>query len=196
MTQHISVQAVFENASLKTEDVQINTWHFGVESSPPAAATLDAINTALFTFYGVIKGYFASNHLTGKYTAKYYNMADPMPRHPIQTTTNILTALNTSGGTIPEVSVCLSYYAVPVSGTKPSSRRGRLYMPSMAANVFDTQGFVGTAAIVAMQNAARGMLTASDSAPDWSWSQYSPTRSVLAPIVAGWVDNGDRKSVV
>lgn len=190
MTQHIAVQCAFQAASLKSEDAQINTWHFGVESSPPASTTLDAINTAIFAYYTVIKAYFSTNHVTGTYIAKYYNYADPKPRIPIQTVSNTLTGLNTSGGTIPEVTVALSYQAVLVSGTNPASRKGRLYMPSMAANVFDSNGFVGAAAIAAMKTAAIALLGSSDTAPDWAWSVYSPTKNVLAPIVKGWVDNG------
>lgn len=189
MSQHILAMVAFENVTLKAEDRQVNTWHFAVESSPPSAASLTAIGNALFTFYGAIKANFPSAVHTGNYTVTYYNQGDPIPRTPITSSFHTLTAIGTGFAMPPEVSVVLSYQAVPVSGIKPASRKGRIYLPSFVTLAYVNTGYLSTGTMNSIATAAAALLTTSTAATDWKWSQYSKVRSLLAPVTKGWVDN-------
>lgn len=189
MSNHILAMVSFENITLKAEDRQINTWHFELQASPPSAASLAAISAALFTFYGALKGNFPNAIHTGNYTVTYYNMADPKPRSPITSTFHTLTPIGTGFAMPPEVSICLSYKAIPVSGVKASSRKGRIYLPSFVTLAYVNTGYLGTSTAVAIAAAANALLTTSTAAADWKWSQYSRVRDALAPVSAGWVDN-------
>lgn len=186
---HISIQAAFEASDQNSEDVMINTWHFDVSSNPPNATTLDAINSALFQFYAAIKPAFARNLLTGNYWTRMYNMADPPPRVPIRETLNTLTALNTGAAMPPEVCTVLSFEAVPISGVRASSRRGRVFLPTFTTDQFTTDGRLTTNVVAGISTAANNLMAASDAASDWTWVIYSRTRQLLGVVIRGWTDN-------
>lgn len=189
MPTKIQVQTRFDAATAKSEDAMTNTWHFQVESVPPAAGTLTAIGNALYSFYNALNSFWSSVIITGTYRAKYYNMTDPPPRVPITETLHSLSALASAGSMPPEVCTVLSFQAVPVSGVRPSTRKGRIYLPAFKTAQYGSDGTIGAGAITTINTAATALLTASDAAADWTWVVASGTTGVWAPVVKGWVDN-------
>lgn len=189
MPTHLLYQCRLEPANQKVEDSFINTFHFQVETLPPAAGTLTAIQTAIFNFYSALKAYIPSSMVTGNIFMKVYNWSDPKPRVPITTLLSTLTGMSSSAPVPPEVCVTVSYNAPFTSGTKPARRRGRIYFGPTIAGMWATGGKLATVDCNTIATAARALLTASDAAADWTWVQYSPTNDLTAPVSAGWVDD-------
>lgn len=189
MPTKLQAQVRFDAATLKTEDAMTNTWHFQVESVPPSAATITAIANALYTFYNSNSSFWSSAILTGNYYVKFYDMGDPPPRIPITQTFHSMTALAAAGSMPPEVCTVLSFQAVPVSGVRPSTRKGRVYLPAFKVAQYGSSGMLGAGAVTSVNTAATTLLTASDAAADWTWCVASQTTGVWAPVVKGWTDN-------
>lgn len=186
---HVSLQAAFEAKTTASEDVMINTWHFDVGTNPPNATTLDAINSSLYQFYTALKSFMSSSLMTGNYWTRMYNMADPPPRVPMRETLNTLAGLNGAQALPPEVSMCVSFEAIPLSGVRASSRKGRVFLPPVTVDNLALDAHWGTNIITAAATAANNFLAASDAAPDWTWVVYSRTRELLGAVIRGWVDN-------
>jgi len=182
-------QVRFQAVSGKTEDDLTNTWHFDVVTTPPAAGTLTAISDALKAFYDNCAGSIVADW-SQTVTLKYYNLADPMPRTPITTHTRVLASFASAVNSMPrEVSPCVSFKAIPVSGVPAGRRRGRIYLPCFGTAAYDNTGMIATSIVTAVRNAANGLLTASTGASDWDWVIYSQKNAATSVVSSGWVDN-------
>lgn len=189
MSVEVLAQWKMVSASGDAADDIINTWSFRIETSPPPAATLLAIKTALETFYTNLKTAFSSQQYTGAWTLKIYNRADPTPRAPIVTYTGTITSLSASASMPPEVTQVLSFQGTRVSGQPQSRRRGRVYLPTLIASTYTTGGMLNTALQTSIKDEANALLTASDAAADWTWVIFSEVNSSSVPVHDGWVDN-------
>lgn len=177
------------NPAAAAEDRYINTWHFDVSPGSTSGVAAPLVNTALNTFYQAIDVWFSVLLSGAVPNVKYYDLADPMPRQPILETT--LTALSTAGTTLPpELAICLSYKADYVSGSPSARRRGRIYLgPWEATANTSSTGRPSTTVIGVITTAATNLLTASDSAAEWTWAVYSRVDADIRLVSSGWVDN-------
>ncbi len=129
ITDLYRAQVVFQNISMKPEDVFTNTWYFRndlVGGDPGGMA--DNIKTALTAFY------FSTSQDIGPYLSpklrregaviKIYDLGQPIPRVPLSRTISV-SAAGTSALSLPnEVAIVLSFYA---TNNRPR-RRGRVYL--------------------------------------------------------------------
>ena len=143
----LRIQHQFNHASGLAADVVVNTFYV-LGPDPTAPGVLDAapgLVTAVGRFYnaGVGQGDAAvvdfmhtKSFAELAHTVKIYNMADPTPRAPITTETfgGPVGSVNTADGLPHEVAICLSYNALPISGTSQKRRRGRIYIGPLASN--------------------------------------------------------------
>lgn len=189
MPTTLAWQVRFSATSNKTEDDIMNTWHFQVETLPPATATLTAIRDELDTFYSAFSGSIP-NDWSSVCTMKMYDLADPKPRAPITTYPVTLSAFSSANNLIPrEMCPVLSFKGSTLSGVPMARRRGRLYLPPLNAGAYDGTGRFLNSTLGTLKDAANALLTASDAASDWTWVVYSPTTGNSTPVVEGWVDN-------
>lgn len=189
MPTTLAWQVRFAATSNKTEDDIMNTWHFQVETLPPAGATLTAIRDELDAFYTAFSGSIP-NDWSNICTMKMYDLSDPTPRAPITTYAVTLGAFSSTNNLIPrEMCAVLSFKGSTVSGVPMARRRGRLYLPPLNAGAYDGTGRFLSSTQATLRNAANAFLTASDAAADWSWVVYSKTTGNATPVIGGWVDN-------
>lgn len=175
--------------SLKTEDDLTNTWHFQVETLPPSATTIEAIRVALQTFYNSQMAKFVGDWSVSM-PVKVFNMADPIPRVPITTSTIVVAGWGSATAAMPrEVATAISFQAVPLSGTDNRSRRGRIFMPTPLPSQFDGNGLITSTHYSGLASGAGTLLAASDAAADWTWVIFSRKLGTSAPVVKGFVDN-------
>lgn len=188
------LQWIWEGASQLAEDSFVNNFHFKNE----AAVIGDYANMVdlVRDFYTEvppgtnvsISNWMTSESITGKWTVKIYDLADPKPRYPVYTDTD---TIGLSGGsTLPtEVSTVMSFQGVRIAGEKQSKRRNRVYLGpfSIAGN---SEGMVGPGLVESILFAGKEFLAASKASNSWTWSIYSPTDNEIVEIDNGWVDNG------
>lgn len=171
------------------EDVATNTFYF---ASVAAMGSVDRTATAgrLDAFYNAIDLYLSPVVKTTGGTYKFYDMADPEPRTPLEV--KAMTPLAVGTATLPEeVAICLSYAAAPASGQPANRRRGRVFIGPLAQVAMTTGGTTAfsqpaAAARTAIANAAAVL---ADQSEDYKWAVYSPTDQIARNIVSGWVDN-------
>lgn len=189
MSHIIRALAVIEANTLLSEDNYVNTWHFTVESTPPSAATLDAIGVQLISFYSTFGASMSTELLGGNMSVKFYDLADPKPRQPLLTKAGTITGVSAGASAPPEVSMVLSFQGIPVSGVAQARRRGRVYLPPFKVSTLAGAGFFSSTVQTTVKGAANALLTASNGATDWKWVVYSPTSAATATVAKGWVDN-------
>lgn len=171
------------------EDCATNTFYFSSVATLDNAA-LAVLATRLDTFYAAIDTYLSPIVSNTLGTFKFYDMADPEPRTP-KLTLPMAPLLVGSSGMAEEVSVCLSYYATPVSGESAARRRGRIFLGPLAGNVLtaaSTTSFSQPATAMRSAVASAAAVLADQSEPV-QWCVYSPTDQIARRIVGGWVDN-------
>nr|CRY96775.1 hypothetical protein [uncultured prokaryote] len=189
----------FQGPTLLPEDIYQNTFYFaGTATTGTQAVT---VNPQLVSFYNTVHtpgttalcGFMAGDLVkTNGMTIKFYDMADPSPRSPINTTVQNLGALSGTAVNLPkEVAVAISYQSTRVSGVNQASRRGRIYHGPLNGNVMSgsstTNDFIDTSYIAALKGAGSYLRSVGDSA--CNWSVYSKKLATPYQIVNGWVDN-------
>lgn len=189
MPAHLKYQWRFAAVGSDRANDQVNTWHFQVEATPPAAGTMTAITTALTSYYQGMAALLSGTVVTGLCDVKVYNMADPEPRNPITTFFPTITSLASTTSLSPEITFVQSFEAIPVSGINQQRRRGRVYLPTFLQSATTGACFLSGSGLSTLDACATSLLAASDAASDWSWMVFSPTSGALAPVARGWVDN-------
>lgn len=189
MPVEMLAQVRIPNASAIPEDTLVNDWAVRIETSPPPAATMNAVASALQTFYNAIAGMCSYNQYASVYDVVFYNRADPTPRAPVKTVSNTWTGLVGTGSLPAENSVCLSFQGAKISGASQARRRGRIYLPALTTGTLTTAGQLSTGTCTTIQAAATALLAASDAAADWSWVVWSRMNAASVPVANGWVDN-------
>lgn len=163
-----------------------NTWHV----SAPDLVELALWHTQLATFYGSLNAYFSNLvRTTDGFMCKSYDLEDPEPRQPVLTFEANLAP--TGGNALPpEVALCMSFQAAPVSGIPQARRRNRIFFPFPAQSANATTGRPSAAFTDALRDA--GAVVLANSGPtsaDWEWVVYSPTDDTVDFVDNGWVDN-------
>lgn len=180
------------------EDQYVNTFYFITGGAPTGEESDIAAGFVGALYKNAVGGVgspasFLSGQLSGLVTIKTYNMADALPRTPIETYTDVYSVdSEASVGLPPEVAVCLSYAAAPVGGIPASRLRGRIYFGPLAseAAVLGTNHHaeVSTVLMARLTEGAEAM-QAGAAALELQWAMYSPTRGAASPIVKVWCDN-------
>jgi hypothetical protein len=175
------------------EDVATNTLYFLTTGVPATGPELAEINDRIIDAYGVIDQALASfvSRVGNSAQIKLYDMADPLPRAPIDTTNFALAAAAESLSMPGEVSVVMSYHASYESGVPNARRRGRIYLGPLGRTPIG--GGSGSAfpsvagAFIVLVGAMFDILIRNTG--DVIWAQYSPTAGEPQAVVGGWVDD-------
>jgi len=186
----IRAQVHIDAESLVPEDVIVNTWHFLTTASPPLPATLTAIHNALVTFYQAIDDTVLSNYCGPTATIKMYDLADPMPRTPLQSLPFTLTSSNSA---LPaEVAICASFQGAKTSGANMARRRGRVFLGPIAATASTTgplKPVLTTTVRNLVANSMGNLLAASEASADWEWAVFSVADQAAIAVKSGWCDD-------
>jgi hypothetical protein len=183
----VRAMVTFPADSSDTEDVIVNNW--GFDAVATAAGVVNA-HTALDAFYTTLVTYFSSAYDYTAATIKWYNMLDPEPRVPFETSL-LNVAGSPSANLLPtECCVCLSFQGYPTSGTSQARRRGRIYLPPMGVNAMAASGGLVLASLVTLIAGTANTLMTTGAGSDFDWIVISKTPSINAVLVTnGWVDN-------
>ena len=189
----------FEHDSALAEDRVVNTWHF-LTPSGTQETWMDQITAALNNFYNAANAgstakltSLMSASMSGLWSIRFYNIADPEPRVPLRTTN--MTAFTPSTAALPhEVALCMSYKAITQSGENVRRRRGRIYLGpwSTPASVITTGGKpsnIANGVMQTIQSAGLALLNASEASADWSWALFSPSDNDAFIVKGGWCDD-------
>lgn len=196
----IRAQVSLVNQSGLPVDIVTNTFHF-ISNSVDRLTDSSLIGAELDTFYTGLGNIF-STAITGAYTVDYYDLADPTPRVPFDTSGGTLAT--GTGATLPnEVAIVLSFFGSPISGLPPARARGRIFLGPLDGSVLDdaaNDGRVQAATMTEIAAAAGALMVAGDPA-NFQWAVFSPTSAGAPPWTAGdligatrsidggWVDN-------
>nr|CRY97802.1 hypothetical protein [uncultured prokaryote] len=167
------------------EDASTNVWSFVAVDSDELAD----IAIALGEFYDDMYLWYPETVRQNNHLIKIYDRADPVPRAPQYQTTFNLTGAPSGIPLPPEVALCLSFQAVPISGTPQARRRGRTYFGPNLSGANATPGIPSTSLINALATAGEALKAASDAALNWSWGVWSTVDEQTSIIHEGWVDN-------
>lgn len=188
------LQWIWEGASQLAEDQYVNNFHFKNEAA--VIGDFENMRDLVRDFYTEvppgtntsIASWMTNESITGKWTVKVYDMADPKPRYPVYTDT---ATIGLSGGsTLPtECATVMSFQGVRIAGEKQARRRNRIYLGpfSITAN---SNGMCAPGLVETVLFAGKEFLAASAASNSWTWSIYSPSNNDIVGIDNGWVDNG------
>jgi hypothetical protein len=180
-------QCEWRNVSGLQADSAVNTLYCTADDDTAAGLFAATIGSAFTTF-----SVFMSNAIllgAAGLRIKLYDMADPEPREPIQTTTYTMTP---SGSVLPmplEVAIVLSYRSAYESGVAAASKRGRIYLPWLAEDNNDTTARPNSALVAGVLAIGTTIRAASVAASTWDWAQHSAKLDSYDTVIAGFVDN-------
>lgn len=193
----LKVQCTIGRDSAVPADAITNTWSFHTTASPEAPADIDAIITALQTFYQAIDGVLFAAETANLLNYKVYRLSDPKPRAPVREGSFALVP-SVSVGIPEEVAIVLSFQGAKQSGLPQARRRGRVYIGPLptGSTIFATVNNrirVVAGARDVLKNAAEALLLASDAAANWTWVVVSSVGGdnvfLETPVTNGWVDD-------
>jgi hypothetical protein len=167
------------------EDATTNTWH-GVAEDDTDAGDFAA---AVLTFHKALGAQYSNLIRQNGHIYKLYNIADAMPRAPIEEGTFNLTTAPSVGSLPTEAAVCLSFQGDPLSGVSQARRRGRVFLGPLSTTMLDSTGHVAAVQTDYLRDLGAALLTASNATLQWYWGVYSPTLGTAAEVTNGWVDN-------
>lgn len=200
MATMIEVQVTIPFAGGLNADVVQNTFHFlwdasGQPGSTAKTALANRVKNLFDNIYTSTSAYPLANYARPLNTRiKMYDLSDPIPRVPIFDDNVPLGSTTQITATVmpPEVALCISVKAAPVSGVPLASLRGRFFLgaisDTMAAGVLNNQSRPIAAFMTRCLNAC-STLAGLSSPGDFIWVVYSKKRGDWHQIVAGWVDN-------
>lgn len=85
--------------------------------------------------------------------------------------------------------MCLSFEALPISGTPQARRRNRVFLPTFTTNKLDIYGKFAASTMVGVAATAQVLLDHSDAAVDWKWIVVSYASGQTSAVSRGWVDD-------
>ena len=162
-----------------------NTWYINADDLTALVAAEGAIVQA----YNTMRPAFPTTVQPGGHLVKWYNMADPEPRQPVREATWLFVGTLAGNPLPPEVSLCLSFQGLKVSGIPQARRRGRVYIGPLNTTSADASGRPSLATQANWENAGQDLLDASNAATTWRWQIYSRVDDGFVDVVDGWVDN-------
>lgn len=179
------IQTTLNMVSNVPADFVQNVWSVIADSDADVADAGVAIRAWYTANIGKLSNLVASTN----HRMKFFRRADPIPRQPFEDFTwNLVGSMGTTP-LPPEVAICTSFQGAPTSGVNQARRRGRIYLGPLAQTTMGTDGRVSSATVTQLVAAAQTLLTASDTALNWSWSVYSPTSGGGVIVDNGWIDN-------
>ena len=166
-------------------DSAVNTLHFAETNVPNA---LIGIEAAMNSLYDDLNSLYSDDVAQNGHVLKIYNLDDATPRAPaVETTYDFPSAPNTDP--LPhQVALCMSFQGDRQSGVAQASRRGRIYLGPLGANLVTVAGRPTTGSINIINNAAEA-LEAFGVANDALWVVYSPTLDSITTVTNGWCDD-------
>jgi len=200
----LEAQMIFANDNGNPADAVMNVWHFKTDDVGTPAEEGTDVEARIFTFYQYIDDYLSS-FLSGAYTIKVFDLADPEPRVAVWEHVSSITP-GTGNGIPDEVCVALSYQAERVSGEPQARRRGRLYIGPLngGTTVLSADTSAGDcivhatfrADLATAAAATAGVFTGASSGSAIAWCTYSPTDRAGGKTLAqsshnvtdGWID--------
>lgn len=171
----------------------VNTFAFvgGPGGTVPGAGMIDEVHSALQQFYAAISNYIPSSLVNESQSQiKYYDIAAPKPRVPLDTRSfpGTLGSGNVAG--VEEACICISYQAHITSGMNPRRCKGRVYIGPLISGTSqiatDGRARPSSTVIADLALAATGLAA---SRPNSQWAVWSRMDGTLRPIERGWVDN-------
>jgi len=174
------------------EDRVDNVFHFThVGLGPP---DYDAAAQLCFDFFNdahapapSIRAQLGST-LSGGWTARVYDLVDPIPRVPKV----ILTGVYSVGAScLPEeVCLCLSFQGDPISGELQRRKRGRVYIGPLVDGIrIDSATPRPNDTFINGIRAAAVQLRDDSATNEMLWSVYSRADNKMVVVTNGWVDN-------
>jgi len=187
------------------EDDLINVLHFSTADTTPG--TLETIKTSCINIYNGQTGasprlytHFSNEMKDSGHEVTLYNMDDPKPRAPISASPFAFAGAPVGDPLPGEVACCLSFQALPASGTIQARRRGRIFIGRLGKDT--AGGGRPTAALIgSMVQSGIRLLGDSSANVNWSWIVLSEAHTASAkdprpsygrtfnPVSNGWVDN-------
>lgn len=166
------------------DDAVVNTWHFG----HPTLPDLGAVAACWEDFMDAIKSMFSDVVDNGPHLIKFYDLAEPEPRVPMDELPWSFSS-TLSGPTLPaEVAICLSYRGSFESGEPRARRRGRMFLGPVDGSTLTASGHIEGSTLGTLQTQFPAFVAALEES-DAEFSVYSRSDDVLYPVVAGWIDN-------
>lgn len=165
-------------------DATVMTYHLQV---PAGVYTWTTHLAAWEAYMRSLVGFVAGSVAQTGHTLKAYDLADPLPRVPVHTSSWSFAA-NPTGADLPaEVALCISYQASAISGQSQASRRGRMFFGPLASGA-NNSGRPAAALVSALASGfelfAETSATASQVVGVWS-----RTKGTFAAAQNYWVDN-------
>jgi len=163
-------------------DSAVNVWSFqNAEPAASAAADAAVLLTWLDGFYTAQAGLFSSKCNLAGTTLKVFDMADSKPRVPVLETTMPISGGITGGMDFPpEVAICLSFKAAPLSGHNARRERGRIYLGPLQQLSTIEQDVVAAAVITGIMSAVAANIVQDES--PIKWAVYSPYEHHNVPV--------------
>lgn len=190
----IRAQVTIPYTTALPEDVVTNTLYFVTPGTWPPS-TLADLNFVVGDFYAAL---YAPAVNMPSYTnpggafVRYYDMAQPTPRVPIEMPLAWGTTPATTSTTIPrQASVVASFHAAPLAGASQASRRGRIYIGALTQSWITSTSpgpHIDDAQRLAVCNAMEALLSDA-AAAGYTWVVYSEKLNTTADVAGGWVDN-------
>jgi len=180
------VQATIWPTSNLLADASTNTWSIFANSNAILAG--DPLTEIENVYKGMVSIFPNTVRQTG-HTLKAYNRSDPEPRQPIAESVFDFTAAPGGAPLPPEVSICMSFQGVAISGNPQARRRGRVYFGPLRQDRVGTDGRPTGGLLDSVDAAGTGLLAASDAATAWRWHVWSTTDGMGVRIDNGWIDN-------
>lgn len=123
----------------------------------PVEADFQEYTDCFQTFYQSISSIMAKPLTSIGHIAKYIDLDETVkPIYPVYEDTFDLAAVNSNAQLPSEVAMCLSYQAARTSGVPQASRRGRVYIGTIASSAMDA-GRPSTAAQTTLVNAGKAL---------------------------------------
>lgn len=135
-------QVTLHHGTGVAENDVVNTFHFDGDDFPgnDDAIYHDVVDDGLQAFYNALASYY-SDVLTGGYTLKIFDMADPPTRVPEFTADRTIAGFGSTELNLPsEVAVVGSFAGAAVSGIPVATRRGRVYIGPLNASSMQQTG--------------------------------------------------------
>jgi hypothetical protein len=182
----LNAQVVLKVVTGIPADHITNTWHFDDDEDPANWAVIAGL---LEDFYDTLRPQMSAWCVQNGHEIKMYRISDPEPRAPIYTTSFNLTVAPAGTMLPPEVAAVLSFQAAQVSGQPQARRRGRIYFGPLATTTVGSDGLFTSTFYLALANAAKVILDASQLSTTWKWATYSTVDQAGYNVDNGWVNN-------
>ena len=175
-------QVSFPHDSGLPENAVTNTWHWIKPDELAAGTGFTGLHTMLTGFYSEYPNLLSSQYDWTAGTTKTFDLSDPLPRVPIdEGTINVSGTVTTNYDLPPEVAICLSFKATPISGYPAGRLRGRVYIGPLQSTAVDLPN-TGNYNQLFSDAANEHILNPADSSNKPVWAVYSMYTHYNIPV--------------